>query len=50
VDLSSSVEYRKDVLSRTVDGEGIMIDLASATYFGLNGIGNRIWELIGDEP
>ena len=48
MDLSSSIGYSEDVLARTVDAEGIMIDLASGTYFGLNEIGNRIWALIGE--
>jgi Coenzyme PQQ synthesis protein D (PqqD) len=48
VDLSSAVTYSEDVLARTVDAEGIMVDLASGTYFGLDEIGNRIWELIGE--
>jgi hypothetical protein len=35
-----------DVLSRTLDGEAVLLNLASGTYFGLNEVGTRIWELI----
>lgn len=38
-------------LSRVLDGETIILDLDSGTYFGLNVVGTRIWELIGSgEP
>jgi hypothetical protein len=48
VDLSSSVRYSEDVLARTVEGEAIMVDLTSGTYFGLDEVGNRIWQLVGE--
>jgi hypothetical protein len=35
-----------DVLSRSLDGEAVILNLASGTYFGLNEVGTRIWELI----
>jgi coenzyme PQQ synthesis protein D (PqqD) len=36
-----------DVLSRTLDGEAVLLDLASGRYFGLNEVGTRVWELLG---
>ena len=36
-----------DVLSRVLDGEAVLLDLESGTYFGLNDVGTRVWELIG---
>jgi coenzyme PQQ synthesis protein D (PqqD) len=36
---------REDVLSRVLDGEAVLLDLASGTYFGLDTIGTEIWEL-----
>jgi PqqD family protein of HPr-rel-A system len=33
-----------DVLSRTLDGEAVLLDLRSGTYFGLNEVGTHIWE------
>ena len=35
-----------DVLSRTLDGEAVLLDLKSGTYFGLNDVGTKIWEII----
>ena len=37
-----------DVLSRVLDGEAVLLDLGSGAYFGLNEVGTRAWELIGD--
>jgi len=36
-----------DVLSRDLDGEAVLLDLGSGTYFGLNEVGTEIWQLIG---
>ncbi len=34
--------------SVSLDTEGVILDLDSGTYFGLEGIGQRIWELLGE--
>jgi hypothetical protein len=41
-----------DVVFRELDGEAVLLDLGTGTYFGLNGVGTRIWQLIdhGHEP
>jgi hypothetical protein len=36
-----------DVLSRVLDGEAVLLDLGSGSYFGLNDVATRAWELIG---
>ena len=36
----------EDVLMRALEGEAVLLDLASGTYFGLNDVGVRVWELI----
>ena len=36
-----------EVLSRILDGEAVLLNLATGNYFGLNGVASRIWELIG---
>ena len=28
-----------------LDGEAVLLDLASGAYFGLNAVGTRVWEL-----
>lgn len=35
-----------DVLVRALDGEAVLLDMASGKYFGLNEVGARIWELL----
>ena len=34
------------VMSRLVDDETVILDLESGMYFGLDGVGKRIWESI----
>lgn len=47
-DLSDDVRLRAsdDVAARGLDGEAVLLDLASGTYFGLNEVGARVWELV----
>ena len=35
-------------MSRLVDDETVILDLASGMYFGLDGVGMRIWESVSD--
>lgn len=35
-------------LTAEVDGEIVMLDPASSSYFGLDGVGARIWELCAE--
>jgi hypothetical protein len=35
-----------DVVWRDLEGEAVLLDLASGTYFGLNDVGTRIWRLL----
>ena len=40
----------EDVLFQNLDGEAVLLDLASETYFGLNEVGTRVWELMEASP
>jgi Coenzyme PQQ synthesis protein D (PqqD) len=40
------VARRPDALTAAVDDELVMLDVRSSTYFGLDRIGRRIWDLI----
>jgi hypothetical protein len=40
---------RPDVVWSTVDGEAVLLDLASGYYFSLNRVGAVIWELFDGE-
>jgi hypothetical protein len=35
-----------EVLSRVLDGEAVLLHLGSGTYFGMNEVATRAWELI----
>ena len=44
------VEASPDVLFQEVGGEAVLLDLNSESYFGLNEVGTRMWQLIQEEP
>jgi Coenzyme PQQ synthesis protein D (PqqD) len=35
-----------NVVYRDLDGEAVLLDLSSGTYFGLNEVGTRVWQLV----
>lgn len=37
-----------DVVCRELEGEAVLLHLGTGVYFGLNGVGTRIWQLIGE--
>ena len=39
----------EDVAAKVLDGEAIMINLATGTYYSLDGVGGLVWELIESE-
>ena len=44
--LDSSVEISDDAIFREMDGEAVILNLESGTYFGLDPVGTRIWQLL----
>lgn len=44
--LTDKIAASEDVVAREVGGETVLLDLASGTYFGLNEVGGRVWEMI----
>ncbi len=46
--LSDKVSIPTQVMARTVGDETVILDLASGTYFGLDPVGARIWQLMAD--
>ena len=48
MNLSDKVSIPTQVMARTVGDETVILDLASGTYFGLDPIGARIWQLMGE--
>jgi hypothetical protein len=47
--LSSTIRLNERVVFRSVDGEGVLIDPADGTYFGLGTVGTRIWSLLQEQ-
>lgn len=43
---SSTIVAASEQMSRDLDGETIILHIGTGHYYGLNGVGNRIWELI----
>jgi hypothetical protein len=46
--LDSRVEVNQDVLFQELQGEAVLLNLKSGIYFGLDGIGTRIWQLFSN--
>ena len=46
ISIENSFVLSKDAIFRDLDGEAVVLDLASGAYFGLNQVGTRIWQLI----
>lgn len=38
------VELSSEVLFQDIEGEAVLLDLASGQYFGLNEVGTRFWQ------
>jgi hypothetical protein len=45
--LDTRLSIPPQVISRHVEDETVLLDLQSGMYFGLDGVGQRIWESIG---
>ena len=48
MDLEIKLSIPPQVMSRLVGDETVLLDLASGVYFGLDGVGKRIWESVAD--
>ena len=44
--LSDIVTIPSQVMARQVGNESVILDLASGTYYGLDPVGARIWQLM----
>ena len=48
MNLADKVTIPEQVMARQVGEETVILDLASGTYFGLDPVGARIWQLLGE--
>lgn len=46
LNLNSLIKQSKDPVCADIDGELVMMSIERGSYFGLDSIGNRIWQLI----
>ena len=44
--LASRVHVNDDVLFQDLHGEGVLLNLKTGVYFGLNQVGTRVWQLL----
>jgi len=42
----SKISISKEVLAQERDGETVLLDLASESYFGLDEVSTRVWQLL----
>ena len=48
ISLQQKFTISSEVLSQEVDGETVILDLESESYFGLDEVGTRIWQLLNE--
>lgn len=48
MNLTDKVTIPTQVMARQVGDETVILDLGSGTYFGLDPVGARIWQLMGE--
>ena len=46
MNLDTHLTVPPQVMSRLVGDETVLLDLASGIYFGLDGVGQKIWEAV----
>jgi hypothetical protein len=48
ISLGDTFVISKDAVFRDLNGEAVILDLNAGTYFGLNEVGTRIWQLMAE--
>ena len=48
MNLTDKASIPAQVMARQVGDETVILDLGSGTYFGLDPVGARIWQLMGE--
>lgn len=49
MNLSDKATIPAQVMAREVGNETVILDLASGTYYGLDPVGARIWQLMAED-
>ena len=48
IDFDTKLEHSEEVLFRELKGESVLLDLKGEFYYGLDSVGTRVWQLIGE--
>ena len=48
MDFNLKVQFPDTVFAQEVDGEMVLLDMASENYFGLDAVASDIWQLLQD--
>lgn len=48
--LPQHVILSPEALFQEISGEGVILDLKSSSYFGLDEVGARLWQLLQTDP
>ena len=48
ISTASRVRISDDALFQELQGEAVVLDLKTGVYFGLDRVGTRIWQLLGE--
>ena len=49
MNLNQAITISSEVMSQEVSGETVLLDLKSESYFGLDEVGTRIWQLMQEK-
>ena len=47
--MTQTIEISSEILTQEVGGETVILDLKTESYFGLDEVGTRIWQLLQQE-
>lgn len=50
IPFSARVTHPAHVLVQELDGEAVLLNLKSETYFGLDDVGTRMWQVLTTSP
>ncbi|MEN8147743.1 MAG: PqqD family protein [Campylobacterota bacterium] len=46
MNLNHKIQFPDTIFAQEVDGEMVLLDMASENYFGLDAVGSDIWQLL----
>ena len=48
LNLSTTITQNKETLSSAIDDELVLLSIINNKYYGMDSVGNRIWDLLSD--